>query len=65
MFDIDFFLIVMGIVLGVLFGKINILFLDSVFFLFGLIGGVLMVVLLLSVVGKIGFILWFMFGFVN
>ena len=39
-------------VLGVLFGKINISFSDSVSFSPGLTGGVLMVALLLSAVGK-------------
>lgn len=55
--DTDFFPIAMGIVLGVLFGKINISFSDSVSFSPGLTGGVLMVALLLSAVGKTGPIL--------
>ena len=42
----------MGIVLGVLFGKINISFSDSVSFSPGLTGGVLMVALLLSAVER-------------
>ena len=55
----------MGIVLGVLFGKINISFSDSVSFSPGLTGGVLMVALLLSAVGKTGPILWSMSGPAN
>jgi len=63
--DTDFFPIAMGIVLGVLFGKINISFSDSVSFSPGLTGGVLMVALLLSAVGKTGPILWSMSGPAN
>jgi putative transport protein len=50
--DTDFFPIAMGIVLGVLFGKINISFSDSLSFSPGLTGGVLMVALVLSAIGK-------------
>ena len=46
--DTDFFPIAMGIVLGVLFGKINISFSESLSFSPGLTGGVLMVALVLS-----------------
>ena len=58
--DTDFFPIAMGIVLGVLFGKINISFSDSVSLSPGLTGGVL-----LSAVGKTGPILWSMSGPAN
>ena len=44
----------MGIVLGVLFGKINISFSDSLSFSPGLTGGVLMVALVLSAIGMFG-----------
>ena len=52
--DTDFFPIAMGIVLGVLFGKINISFSESLSFSPGLTGGVLMVALVLSAIGKTG-----------
>lgn len=58
--DTDFFPIAMGIVLGVLFGKLNISFSDNFSFSPGLTGGVLMVALLLSAVGKTGPIIWSM-----
>ena len=60
--DTDFFPIAMGIVLGVLFGKLNISFSDSLSFSPGLTGGVLMVALFLSAIGKTGPILWSMSG---
>ena len=63
--DTDFFPIAMGIVLGVLFGKLNISFSDSLSFSPGLTGGVLMVALMLSAVGKTGPILWSMSGPAN
>lgn len=63
--DTDFFPIAMGIVLGVLFGKINISFSDTLSFSPGLTGGVLMVALMLSAVGKTGPILWSMSGPAN
>ena len=44
----------MGIVLGGLFGKLNISFSDTLSFSPGLTGGVLMVALVLSAVGKTG-----------
>lgn len=50
--DTDFFPIAMGIVLGVLFGKLNISFSDSFSFSPGLTGGILMVALVLSAIGK-------------
>ena len=58
--DTDFFPIAMGIVLGVLFGKINISFSDTLSFSPGLTGGVLMVALVLSAIGKTGPVIWSM-----
>ena len=55
----------MGIVLGVLFGKLNISFSDTLSFSPGLTGGVLMVALVLSAVGKTGPIIWSMSGPAN
>ena len=63
--DTDFFPIAMGIVLGVLFGKLNISFSDTLSFSPGLTGGVLMVALVLSAVGKTGPIIWSMSGPAN
>lgn len=60
--DTDFFPIAMGIVLGVLFGKLNISFPGGLSFSPGLTGGVLIVALVLSAVGKTGPILWSMSG---
>lgn len=63
--DTDFFPIAMGIVLGVLFGKLNISFGGGMSFSPGLTGGVLIVALLLSAIGKTGPILWSMSGPAN
>lgn len=63
--DTDFFPIAMGIVLGVIFGKINISFSDSFSFSPGLTGGVLIVALVLSALGKTGPIIWSMSGSAN
>lgn len=63
--DTDFFPIAMGIVLGVIFGKINISFSDSFHFSPGLTGGVLIVALILSALGKTGPIIWSMSGSAN
>lgn len=63
--DTDFFPIAMGIVLGVIFGKINISFSDSFSFSPGLTGGILIVALVLSAVGKTGPIIWSMSGSAN
>ena len=63
--DTDFFPIAMGIVLGVLFGKLNISFSDSFSFSPGLTGGILMVALVLSAIGKTGPIIWSMSGSAN
>ena len=52
--DTDFFPIAMGIVLGVLFGKLHISFGGGMTFSPGLTGGVLMMALFLSAIGKTG-----------
>lgn len=63
--DTDFFPIAMGIVLGVLVGKINISFSDSFTFSPGLTGGILMTALVLSFIGKTGPVIWSMSGSAN
>lgn len=63
--DTDFFPIAAGIVLGVLFGKLNISFSDSFSFSPGLTGGILIVALVLSAIGKTGPIIWSMSGSAN
>lgn len=63
--DTDFLPIALGIVLGVIFGKINISFSDSFSFSPGLTGGVLIVALILSAIGKTGPIIWTMSGSSN
>lgn len=63
--DTDFFPIALGIVLGVLFGKLNISFSDTMSFSPGLTGGILMVALFLSAIGKTGPIIWSMSGSAN
>lgn len=63
--DTDFFPIAMGIVLGVLFGKMTISFSDGFSFSPGLTGGILMVALILSAIGKTGPIMWTMSGSAN
>lgn len=63
--DTDFFPIALGIVMGVLFGKINLSFGGSFSFSFGLTGGVLLVALLLSARGRTGPIIWSMSSSAN
>lgn len=63
--DTDFFPIAMGIVLGVLFGNLNISFSESFSFSPGLTGGILMTALVLSALGKTGPIIWSMSGTAN
>ena len=63
--DTDFFPIAMGIVLGVLVGKINISFSETVSFSPGLTGGILMTALVLSAIGKTGPIVWSMSASAN
>ncbi len=63
--DTDFFPIAMGIVLGVIVGQINISFSDSFSFSPGLTGGILIVALVLSAIGKTGPIIWSMSGAAN
>ena len=60
--DTDFFPIAMGIVLGVIFGKLNISLGEDISFSPGLTGGVLIVALVLSSIGKTGPIIWSMSG---
>ena len=55
----------MGIVLGVLFGKLNLSFPGGLSFSPGVTGGVLMVAVALSAVGKTGPVLWSMAGPAN
>ena len=63
--DTDFFPIALGIVLGVLVGKLNIGLGDGMSFSPGLTGGVLLVALFLSAMGKTGPIIWSMSGSAN
>ncbi|MCM1107788.1 MAG: hypothetical protein NC388_01900 [Clostridium sp.] len=63
--DTDFLPIALGIVLGVIFGKLNISFPGGASFSPGLTGGVLIVALVLSAVGKTGPILWSMSASAN
>lgn len=58
--DTDFFPIAAGIVLGILVGKIQIAFSDKFVFSPGLTGGILIVGLVLSNLGKTGPIVWTM-----
>ena len=60
--DTDFFPIALGIVLGVIVGKMSISFGDGMSISPGLTGGVLLVALLLSAIGKTGPIIWSMSG---
>ncbi len=61
----NFFPIAAGIVLGVLFGKINIALGNGLSFSPGLTGGVLLVAITLSGIGKTGPIMWTMSGSSN
>ncbi|MDR0429625.1 MAG: transporter [Tannerellaceae bacterium] len=63
--DTDFFPIATGIVLGILVGKINISFSDNFTFSPGLTGGILIVALVLSSIGKTGPVIWSMSGSAN
>ena len=63
--DTDFLPIALGIVLGVLVGKLNITFPGGISFSPGLTGGVLLTALVLSAVGKTGPILWTLSGSAN
>jgi len=63
--DTDFFPIATGIVLGVLAGHIRIAFSDQFTFSLGLTGGILIVGLVLSNLGKTGPIIWTMSGTAN
>ncbi|MCD7938356.1 MAG: transporter [Tannerellaceae bacterium] len=63
--DTDFFPIAAGIVLGVIVGKLNISFSDTFNFSPGLTGGVLLVALIVSAIGKTGPIVWSMSASAN
>ena len=63
--DTDFFPIATGIVLGVLAGNIRIAFSDQFTFSLGLTGGILVVGLILSNLGKTGPVIWTMSGTAN
>lgn len=63
--DTDFLPIALGIVLGVLVGKLNISFPGGFNFSPGLTGGVLLTALVLSAIGKTGPILWTLSGSAN
>ncbi len=62
--DTDILPIALGIIIGVLVGKINIV-LGSFSFSLGLTGGVLIVALVLGRIGKTGSVLWTMTGAAN
>ncbi len=63
--DTDFFPIALGIVLGVLVGKLSVTLPGGMTFSPGLTGGVLLTSLILSSIGKTGPILWNMSGPAN
>lgn len=63
--DTDFLPISLGIVLGVLFGKMNLEFAPGVGFSPGLTGGILLTALILSSIGKTGPIIWTMSSTAN
>lgn len=63
--DTDFFPIALGIVLGVLFGRLTLSLGDTFSFSFGLTGGVLVMALLLSAKGKTGPVVWSMSSSAN
>jgi len=63
--DTDFFPIATGITLGVLAGKISIVFPSGFAFSPGLTGGVLLIALILGSLGKTGPIMWSMSGAAN
>lgn len=63
--DTDFFPIAAGIVLGVLLGQLSISFGNNFTFNLGLTGGILIISMLLSRIGKTGKILWTMSGNAN
>lgn len=63
--DTDFLPVALGIIIGVLFGKVVLNFGDSITFSFGLTGGILVVALVLSSIGKTGPLMWTMSGSAN
>lgn len=56
--DTDFLPVALGIIIGVLFGKFSISFGQGFTFSFGLTGGILLVALVLSAIGKTGPLVW-------
>lgn len=60
--DTDFFPISLGIVLGILFGNLELSFGDNFSFSPGLTGGVLIVGMILSRIGRTGPVIWSMTG---
>jgi putative transport protein len=63
--DTDFFPIALGIVIGVLIGNLSISFGNSFTFSLGLTGGIMIVAMLLSRLGRTGPIIWTMSGAAN
>ncbi len=63
--DTDFLPIAAGIVIGILAGKLKIVFSDQFVFSPGLTGGVLIIGIILSNLGKTGPIIWTMSGAAN
>ncbi len=63
--DTDFFPVALGIVLGVLLGNFTISFGSSFTFSLGLTGGIMVVAMLLSRIGRTGPIIWSMSGAAN
>ncbi|MFI3267783.1 MAG: aspartate:alanine exchanger family transporter [Rikenellaceae bacterium] len=63
--DTDLLPVALGVVIGVLFGKISLDFGGSMSFSFGLTGGILLIALSLSAIGKTGPIVWTMSGSAN
>ena len=63
--DTDFFPVAAGIVLGILLGKLSISFGESFSFKLGLTGGILVIAMILSRIGRTGNIIWTMSGAAN
>lgn len=63
--DTDLLPVALGIIIGVLFGKISLVFGASLTFSFGLTGGVLLTALTLSAIGKTGPVVWTMSSSAN
>lgn len=63
--DTDILPIALGIIIGVLFGRVSLAFGESFTFSFGLTGGILLTALSLSAIGKTGPIIWTMSSSAN